>query len=170
MSYVLRWTYYVVRITSYVDVIRPLITMPPLPLTWYQLLDSGAGEKLERFGTKTLIRPSSLAIWDRRLSKQEWQKADATLIPKSAWRFSGKNFEEWEVQGEPFSFLLRLQTNGQVGIFPEHSSYLSSMSDFLVASPKKRVLNLFAYTGLASVSALKSGSLQKSARLGACEY
>ncbi len=124
----------------------------------YALVDSGDGLKLERFGSVTLARPSSVCLWKRR-SPQAWKQADATFVPgrdeeSGAWNFRGKPFETWEIEYVGCRLVLRLLKNGQVGLFPEHGTYLQQIESCFGARPSQtespRLLNLFAYTGLAS--------------------
>lgn len=126
----------------------------------YALLDSGNGAKLERFGDKTLVRPSSLCAWRRRLPDKNWESASAILHEKSGWRCSDKRFDTWNVSIEGLSLELLLQPNGQIGIFPEHATYLPLLGEDLnrLGKANKRpleILNLFAYTGLATLYCLK---------------
>lgn len=121
----------------------------------YTLLDSGAGKKLEKFGNTTLIRPCSQAIWKKNKLKI-WQKADWEFIPKNGWYAHNKTEENWTIDVQDnFKINVRLQKNGQVGIFPEHMSYLHLADDLIrklkIKGTKPKVLNLFAYTGLASL-------------------
>lgn len=127
----------------------------------YELLDSGEGEKLERFGTKVLRRPSSICLW-KKGSPKSWAGAHANFIPKSGWKFNGPEFETWVQAFGPFKLELRLQTSGLVGVFTEHLSYFKKIEAKILelqAQGKKnpRVLNLFAYTGAASVWAASLG-------------
>ncbi len=136
----------------------------------YELLDSGAGRKLERFGDKVLDRPCSTAIWKRRLKNDLWGSADATFSGGSnakanegGWEFRAAPIVEWIVELDGISMVARTQRNGQVGIFPEHLSYLPQIDPALkalmsTAGTKPKVLNLFGYTGLASLLCLKLGA------------
>lgn len=121
--------------------------------TSYALVDSGEGMKLERFGEHLIARPSSLAIWKKGKEQKTWKEAAASYDPDKGWQFHSKKFDDWLVEFPKFSFKLRLQTNGQVGIFPEHASYIGNLiseNNTLLGAPP-RVLSLFAYTGLATV-------------------
>lgn len=125
----------------------------------YSLLDSGEGLKLERIGDRTVARPASACIWKKRLSSGEWDKADASYNPDRGWSFSGGQFEDWVAEAEGFRLKLRLQQNGQIGFFPEHAGYLHRFNGVLSeAGAAPRMLNLFAYTGMASVYAAKNGA------------
>ncbi len=117
----------------------------------YSLLDSGAGEKLEDFGGVLVRRPSSLAIWDKQ-KPDLWNKAVASYDPKAAvWRLNGKlsTQDSWPCLFAGQQIKLRFQDNGQVGAFPEHASYLGSLSSGDLKG--FRILNLFAFTGLATL-------------------
>ena len=116
----------------------------------YALLDSGAEFKLERFGPKLIARPSSLALWQKRLPPR-WKEADAVFDPDRGWKFRGTRFEAWSMRCGEAQLELRLQNNGQVGIFPDHLAYLESLKKFAARLPTgARALNLYAYTGLAT--------------------
>jgi 23S rRNA (cytosine1962-C5)-methyltransferase len=127
----------------------------------YSLIDSGNGRKLEKFGDKVINRASSLAFWKPRLDKAIWQNAAAIFDPKKeTWTFSGDKFDYWDIEEKNLKLRLRLQTNGQVGLFPEHASYLYFLQSLIQNAniQKPSVLNLFAYTGLASSYLAKHGA------------
>ncbi len=138
----------------------------------YQLLDSGAGEKLERFGAYTLIRPEPQAIWSKVLPESEWKKLAHARFDreqkdrfrvsdevKGGWTTSKGMPESWNVkyQYKGLSLTLRLALTGfgHVGVFPEQAGNWNFIHNTLEnwKSEKIRVLNLFAYTGAASVLA-----------------
>jgi len=148
------------------------------PASWkdYELIDSGNGEKLERFGEYTLIRPEPQAIWSKVLSEEVWKKkahARFDREQKDKFRFSDdvkggwshpRMPESWNVkyQYNELSLTLRLALTsfGHVGVFPEQGSNWNFIHDTVksFAIPKPRVLNLFAYTGAASVVARSAGA------------
>lgn len=130
-----------------------------MSISGYALLDSGDGERLERFGEKQLRRPSSLAVWEKRLSDAQWANADATYSHSRGWSFKKGAFEEWATSLPEAKLMLKLQRNGQIGFFPEHYSVTSFFDSHPVVenSSTTTVLNLFAYTGLATVIALGRG-------------
>jgi 23S rRNA (cytosine1962-C5)-methyltransferase len=149
------------------------------PASWidYELIDSGAGEKLERFGKYTLIRPEPQAIWSKVLTDKEWTSlADARFDreQKDKFRFSddvkggwirGKGMpESWQVQYQyktlNLNLRLALTSFGHVGVFPEQGENWNFIYDTVQSwgSAKSRVLNLFAYTGAASVVARTAGA------------
>jgi 23S rRNA (cytosine1962-C5)-methyltransferase len=130
----------------------------------YKLIDSGLNAKLEQYGEKILSRPSSVCVWGRRLSAAEWEGASAVYEPKEGWRFpGGEKFTEWTVTIGGVKLLLELQSNGQIGIFPEHSLYVPSLVEDITklkaaGCAEPNVLNLFAYTGMATVAAAMAGA------------
>ncbi|MBN8548993.1 MAG: class I SAM-dependent methyltransferase [Deltaproteobacteria bacterium] len=129
----------------------------------YALLDSGNGQRLEQFGDKTLVRPSTLCLWKPRQAKALWDKAQASYNHDKGWKFNGPRFEEWTFGSSSFQLRLRTQDNGQVGFFPEHATYMPQVEQLVKSYTKTlgrapRVLNLFAYTGMASVVCLKAGA------------
>ncbi|MBL7858860.1 MAG: class I SAM-dependent methyltransferase [Cyclobacteriaceae bacterium] len=149
------------------------------PSSWkdYELIDSGGFEKLERFGKFILIRPEPQAIWTKVLSEQDWKKmAHAKFVreQKDNFRFSdevkggwSKNPEmpdSWNVQYQhgDLSLTLRLALTsfGHVGIFPEQGNNWNFIYDTIQEwkGKKTKVLNLFAYTGGASVVARSAGA------------
>lgn len=128
-----------------------------MPLKDYELLDSGELSRLERFGNKILIRPSKFAIWRKRDPKA-WNSAHATYDHTKGWKIlKGEKFEEWELKEDGFSMALRLQQNGQVGLFPEHAQYEDEITASLKGN-EPTVLNLFGYTGLATLIAAGAGA------------
>ena len=127
----------------------------------YELLDSGGGEKLERFGTRILARPSTLSVWKRR-RPDLWRQAAAIHQHQRGWRFPGERFGPWVCSPVPgLRMNLELTDSGQIGLFPEHASYLDEctrwVADIARQGRKARVLNLFAYTGLATLACAKAG-------------
>lgn len=130
-----------------------------MPLTSYSLVDSGGLAKLERFGEKLLVRPSRFCLWSRR-RPELWDAADAEFDHKTGWSTRGARFEEWTIEDQGIRMTLRLQQNGQVGLFPEHASYATRLAELLPTAQGRAplVLNLFAYTGLATVFCARAGA------------
>jgi 23S rRNA (cytosine1962-C5)-methyltransferase len=124
-------------------------------ITGYTLLDSGDGRKLERFGDTVIDRPSSLSTWRRRQPATTWDDANAHYLPPDRWEHAGSPFATWKAAIAGVSLELELMSNGQVGLFPEHALYLPEVGTVIasLSTGSKRplqVLNLFAYTGLAT--------------------
>lgn len=148
---------------------KPLHT-PPTAWTDYQLIDSGNGEKLERFGSVTLIRPETGANWPKSLSGEEWhQRHDARFHARSTthgeWIKKSKNHpSEWHINyrvGQVnIKFRLALTKFKHIGIFPEQATNWQYIASTIrtFKSPTPKILNLFAYTGGASLVAKASGA------------
>ena len=130
----------------------------------HQLLDSGEGYRLERFGEYLLARPDPNALWTRRLSKGEWQKADAWFhrerrFGSSHWENRSGVPEWWPLKRGRLSFRCRLTSFKHTGLFPEHESNWRWLEQTLAARAGDcRVLSLFAYTGAASLVAAAAGA------------
>jgi len=134
---------------------------PPL-MNPYKLLDSGYGAKLEQFGNRILERPSSLCIWKRR-QPGIWKQADAVYVPEKGWQHKKEPFSNWSIAICDIQLELALQSNGQIGLFPEHALYIKSLTEDIrrikeIKGKAPSVLNLFAYTGMASMAALAAGA------------
>jgi 23S rRNA (cytosine1962-C5)-methyltransferase len=140
----------------------------------YALIDSGAGRKLERFGQITVDRPEPQAMWQPALSRTEWAKAHAVFSAsgeddeKGRWRVDTPVPESWPVDVGGVTMLCKLAGLWHLGLFPEQLPHWDWMKEGLAPggrlpageSPgaQKRVLNLFAYTGAASLIAAKAGA------------
>lgn len=142
------------------------------PTGWndYELLDSGNFEKLERFGRYVIARPEPQAIWDRSMRAEEWDRlADARFRKdrrsddRGEWILRSGMPEQWFVGYENGGLQLRMRLGltsfKHVGIFPEQSEnwnfiYRQVRGRF----PGAKVLNLFAYTGGASLAARAAGA------------
>jgi 23S rRNA (cytosine1962-C5)-methyltransferase len=141
----------------------------------YEFLDSGEGFRLEKFGPYILQRPDPQAIWKRLLSEQDWNNADAvftrTIEDRGTWQFKKQLPEKWLMHYKNLSFWVKLSPFKHTGIFPEQhvqwdwiqervkrkaESGKKETKDILNAQPN--VLNLFAYTGIASLAAAVSGA------------
>ena len=151
----------------------------------YELIDSGNFEKLERFGQYIMARPEPKALWDKTMSDQEWNRVIHTRFKTGAgfgkagkedsgtWERLRKMNDQWVIsyrgaeEGLDFRLRLGLTSFKHVGVFPEQSSnweYIyrctKALSDKAAAEgmPKPKVLNLFAYTGAASLAAKAAGA------------
>ncbi len=124
----------------------------------YELLDSGDGYKLERFGTIVVSRPDPQALWPKALSESEWKNALAQYTRKDtsgSWNILGKLPADWHLSMYGISLVLKLTPSKHTGVFPEQFlqwSWLKEKIEKKVASGEKvSVLNLFGYTGGASL-------------------
>ncbi|PZQ44467.1 MAG: SAM-dependent methyltransferase [Micavibrio aeruginosavorus] len=133
----------------------------------YALLDSGSGRKLERFGKIVVSRPEPQALWEKSLPEQEWAKADATFTnasekeddDKGSWQQKGKLPETWPVKVEGATMLCRLMTYRHMGLFPEQRPHWHWIASQCKSSTKPlKILNLFAYTGAASLICAANGA------------
>lgn len=135
----------------------------------YTLIDSGLGEKLEQFGNHTIARPCSQAIWSKAKSKEDkWAQADATFNRKKGLNWSGRDAlpESWIVDINGVKMKLSTTDFGHLGIFPETFELWTMIHDKITRSIKQNstpnssfnFLNLFAYSGGATMSAAKAGA------------
>lgn len=133
----------------------------------YELLDCGNFEKLERFGDVVLRRPEPQALWDKVWSEQEWRKLnDITFKQKGShsgeWINPKKLPTKWHMKYQHgklnLKFNLSLTAFKHVGIFPEQASNWDYIYEQLSGMEQPRFLNLFAYTGGASIAAKAAGA------------
>jgi 23S rRNA (cytosine1962-C5)-methyltransferase len=143
----------------------PLI-LEVAPNADYALLDSGDGEKLEQYGPYRIVRPEGQAIWQRALPAHEWDKADALFTGDTdeegmgRWRFPKAPLgETWPMRHDGISYLGRFTSFRHVGVFPEQASHWDHMEGLIRDAGRPiKVLNLFGYTGLASLVAARAGA------------
>ncbi len=156
------------------------MTIEYVPQNWkdYELLDSGRGAKLERFGEYVLARPEPKALWDKSMSDAEWNRlAHTRFTPGAGFGKAGKEDsgtwerlrnmpDQWWIRyngGPKFSLRLGLTSFKHVGVFPEQAAnwdYIFRQTSDIAAKTGSRpkVLNLFAYTGAASLAAKCAGA------------
>lgn len=138
------------------------------PTGWqdHQLLDSGGGRKLERFGSVVLDRPEANALWRRRLGADRWREADARFdMPEEGgagkWAFTRPVPDEWEMRYQPLGlrFTAACKPFRHTGVFPEQAAHWSWLHERVrAAGGRPRVLVLFGYTGLATLALLRAGA------------
>lgn len=131
--------------------------------TGYQLLDSGGESKLERVGPYLLVRPSPQAVWSPGLPEKEWQDADAVYIRSSTgggnWDFHRRLPDKWEIEYRGLKFFIKPTGFGHLGIFPEHGESWDWIEERIRgARGQVSVLNMFAYTGGATMAAARAGA------------
>lgn len=155
----------------------------------YELLDTGEGEKLERFGKYTFVRPYEDAAWSKTLSEKEWNKADgkfwsSKVGAKAGWKMPKAGFDKWEMEYKGIKFLASPTPFRHLGFFPEQASHWDFIETKIKESVgqekhsdgerftpeaggkpknfspilKPKFLNLFGYTGVASLFALRAGA------------
>ncbi len=133
----------------------------------YRLLDSGNGGKLEQVGPYRFVRPEPQALWAPVRPAVDWDGADAIFAASSVdddeagrWRFNRELPQNWTLQWDDLAFISRPTPFRHLAFFPEHSVHWRYARDYLAAhrGPQPEVLNLFGYTGLASLVCAKAGA------------
>jgi 23S rRNA (cytosine1962-C5)-methyltransferase len=134
-------------------------------LTDYELLDSGDGQKLERFGAVVMSRPEPQAIWRKSLGDDVWNKAQAVFargLQTGKWNIMNGVAPEWTVDLGGLVFNLKFLPSKHLGVFPEQFSNWTWLEDKIKREVGKgstvKVLNLFAYTGGATMAAARAGA------------
>ena len=126
----------------------------------YELLDSGNGAKLERFGEVVLARPCAQAVWQPQRPAR-WKTADATFDREDGNRWHGRNRlpQEWVIDVDGTRFRLSGTDFGHLGIFPEQRAQWTWIRETVAAAGRPvRVLNLFAYSGGSTLAAARGGA------------
>lgn len=129
----------------------------------YELIDSGEGEKLERWGEVVLARPDPQALWPKNLSGEEWaSRADARFVRDERdgiwqWRNADKKKTSWPVSFAGLKFEIKPTAFKHTGLFPEQAANWSWMRD-VVSGAEPKILNLFGYTGGATLSCSLAGA------------
>ncbi len=128
----------------------------------YALLDSGEGEKLEKYGKFILSRPDPQALWRKRLSQGEWSKADAIFLRdgrSTEWKTKVDLPARWQVELNGLKFWVKPTSFKHTGLFPEQSSNWFWLDGVIrTAGRPLEVLNLFGYTGGATLACAKAGA------------
>lgn len=142
----------------------------------YALLDSGNLQKLERFGPYCFVRPEPQAMWSPRLDKSVWDKAQGVFVPSQkggddgeggGWQLHKSLPPQWQVGYQDLKFFARPTPFRHLGFFPEQAAHWNWCADLIKtrvkSSPSKdaenpRILNLFAYSGVASLHAAGAGA------------
>jgi len=134
----------------------------------YELLDTGEGEKLERFGPYTFVRPYEEAVWLKCSTpsvQQKWEKAEgkfwsSKVGAKAGWKMSKAVFDtKWEMQYKGIKFFASPTPFRHLGFFPEQASHWDFIEEKIKQAGRPiKFLNLFGYTGVASLFALRAGA------------
>ena len=153
--------------------------MTPLilhPTKWndYSLIDSGYGRKLERFGPFLFSRPEPQALWSQNLSRKIWDNATGTFLSSSAledkdeggkWSLKENIPERWEMSYENIKFYAMPTAFRHLGFFPDQSPHCiwaaQKINKFILNTSTRnppKILNLFGYSGLASLHAAVNGA------------
>lgn len=128
----------------------------------YELLDCGGGEKLERWGDKLLVRPDPQAIWNTRRRHAGWKRPDGRYLRSSSgggsWE-KGRLPGAWQVRYQNLTFQIKPMNFKHTGLFPEQAVNWDFAQERIRAAGREvSVLNLFAYTGGASVACAAAGA------------
>ena len=150
----------------------------------YELLDTGEGEKLERFGKYVFVRPYEDAVWPKTLTEKDWAKADgkfwsSKVGAKAGWKMSKGTFDtklKWEMEYKGIKFLASPTPFRHMGFFPEQASHWDFIEEKIRGRTSRELdvrpqdvpdvvrlrplkfLNLFGYTGVSSLFALRAGA------------
>ena len=130
----------------------------------YELLDSGDGRKLERFGAYTLARPCSQALWRPSLGEAEWRRADASFDREDGNRWHGRGNlpNEWTMETAGVRLRLSGTDFGHLGVFPEQRAQWRWIGERVSGAVRNgrrpSVLNLFAYSGGSTMAAALGGA------------
>lgn len=132
----------------------------------YELLDMAKGQKLEKWGKYILIRPDPQIVWDKKTNPKLWENADAKYIRSNTggghWEKYSKIDENWSIKYKNLVFNLKPMGFKHTGLFPEQAVnwdyIISKISQRTKKNQEVNVLNLFAYTGGATVAALSAGA------------
>lgn len=128
----------------------------------YELLDSGEGEKLERYGRYILRRPDPQALWEKLLPEEKWKDADAFFYrnsEKALWKKNKEMKNEWQISFGNLKFNIKPTAFKHTGVFPEQEQNWNWIKE-IIKKPGRplKILNLFGYTGGATLAALSAGA------------
>ena len=128
----------------------------------YECIDTADGEKLERWGDIILCRPDPQVIWDTKSAPQLWKSADAHYHRSSSgggkWEYKKNIPEQWTIKYKSLTFNIKPMGFKHTGLFPEQAVNWDYMMKKIKSRPGAKVLNLFAYTGGATVACAKAGA------------
>lgn len=129
----------------------------------YEIVDTANGEKLERWKDIILVRPDPQIIWKEKQKPNEWKKQNARYIRSKTgggyWEYKNKLPASWKVQYKNLTFNIKPMGFKHTGLFPEQAVNWDWMIDKIKSAKREiKVLNLFAYTGGATVACLSAGA------------
>jgi len=128
----------------------------------YELIDSGDGEKLERYGEYILRRPDPQVLWSKTLEEKDWKKANASFLREgdnAKWRIKDDMPSEWVIGMQDLKFIIKPTAFKHTGLFPEQeSNWIWVKEKIQKAGRPIKMLNLFGYTGGATLAGLSAGA------------
>lgn len=128
----------------------------------YECIDTASGEKLERWGDIILCRPDPQVIWDRKTNAGVWKTADAHYHRSSSgggkWEYKKSIPDQWTVSYKDLTFNIKPMGFKHTGLFPEQAVNWDYMMNKIKGRKGAKVLNLFAYTGGATIACAKAGA------------
>jgi 23S rRNA (cytosine1962-C5)-methyltransferase len=131
----------------------------------YELIDSGDGLKLERFGSYLFIRPEHQAVWPKALPEQRWEAANAVFQATSGEETGGRWLQKrpvpevWMLHYRQLTFKAHFSASRHLGVFPEQAVHWDWIQSQIQSARRPvKVLNLFGYTGLATLAAIQAGA------------
>lgn len=130
----------------------------------YQILDMANGEKLELWNGVKLVRPDPQIIWKEKLHPELWNNIDAIYTRSKSgggsWEIKNKKLNNWLIHYKDLTFNLKLMNFKHTGLFPEQAYNWNLIKETIKKSTRQvKVLNLFAYTGAASMAALSENAI-----------
>ncbi len=148
--------------TKYIDEVNEMF----LSDKWkdYRVVDASGGEKLEYWGKYLLRRPDPIAVWDHKTEPRRWERVDAWYHRSSSgggkWQVFNKRIpDKWQIRYRELVFNVRPTGFKHTGLFPEQAVNWDWIAELIKKADRPvKVLNLFAYTGGATVSALAAGA------------
>ena len=130
----------------------------------YELLDSGNGQKLERFGQYTFVRPESQALWQPQLPQYAWENVDGVFqesqnMEQNDWKLKSNLPDKWEICYKNLEMWVKPTSFRHFGVFPEQAAHWDWMAEKIAqTNTPVNILNLFGYTGVASLAAASIGA------------
>ena len=127
----------------------------------YELIDTGDGEKLEKFGSVVLSRPDPQALWRKNLPETDWKKADAVFTRSETsgeWKYKKEKLEKWPINFGGLKFWIKPTAFKHTGLFPEQAVNWDWVRGLIEGKRDVEVLNLFGYTGGASLACAQAGA------------
>jgi len=129
----------------------------------YKILDMAEGQKLEKWGNITLSRPDPQIIWNNKTFPEKWKNVDATYYRSKtgggSWKYNKKLPDNWQINYKDLTFNIKPMGFKHTGLFPEQAVNWDWMINKIKSAKREiKVLNLFAYTGGATVACLSAGA------------